>query len=563
MAHKEIQRQNTIDEIKCHARNQMKNVGLSGISLSAISRSMEISAPALYRYFDSREDLIRALIEDALENFVSALQKAENGFPPADFARRIWAVILEYREWALVHPTDFQQIFNNPYFNDQTVKTQEQARIRRIFRVLLQILWDAYRVGKLRPLPEDAKATEKVEFGGLNLVENQDVSIPAPVMYTGLVVWSRIHGLVMLELALGINKQGDALGTIFRQEAAGILKNIGLEEFNLPDQPDDLHPRTAIKRFKRHAADDLHVVFGSGPLGLAVMRELLAQEKQVRMINRSGKAEVPEGVEWMVGDAFQVEFTRKACQNAVVVYMCAQPTNGIWLDRFAALNAAILDGAAAKGAKFIYGDNLLVYGAVEGPIHESLANKPQTRKGQIRARVSETVLTAHRSGRVRVAIGRGSDFFGPHVLDGVLGERFIAHLLRGKSVAVVGNPEMPHTYTFIEDFGKALVELGEKDEASGQIWHVPSSNAIPQRQFLEMFAKEAGLPLIIHGLGRPALAFKSLFSSAARDKLDVFYQFEKPFIIDTSKFEKTFRMTATPLAEAVRQTLNWYRENQK
>ena len=73
------------------------------------------------------------------------------------------------------------------------------------------------------------------------------------------------------------------------------------------------------------------------------------------------------------------------------------------------MNAAILDGAAAKGAKFIYGDDLLVYGSVDGVIYEGLVNKPQTRKGQVRAQVAEAVLTAHRSGRVRVVIGRASN----------------------------------------------------------------------------------------------------------------------------------------------------------
>ncbi len=561
MAHKKIQRQNTIDEIKSYARIQMGKIGPSGISMSAISRSMEISAPALYRYFDSRDDLIRSLIGDALEDFLSALQKAESGLLPADFSSRYWAVIMEYRNWALTHPTDFQLIFNNPCTKDQNVLTLTQPGIQRVYQVFAQILGDAFRAGKLSPLPVDSKSLGKVEFGSIFSVENQE--FPAPVLYTGLVAWSRLHGLVMLELASGNTGPIDSQSAIYRLEVNELIRTTGLGENQQPGQTGGRQSKPAHKQVKTQGADELHVVFGGGPLGQAVMRELLARGKQVRVIGHSGKAGVPDGVELMVGDAFQVEFTRKACQNAAVVYQCDQPSNGNWLDRFAALNASILDGAAAKGAKFIYGDHLEVYGSVDGPIHEGLANKPQTRKGQVRARVSESILTAHRSGRVKAAIGRASDIFGPFVLEAVFGKGIFIPLLRGKTVVAIGDLEAAHTFTYIDDFGKALVELGERDEATGQIWHVPNAVALTQRQLMELSANEAGLPLKIRGTSRRMLAFQSLFSTTARERLDILYQFEKPFGVDSSKFEKAFKITATPLEEAVRQTVNWYRGDLK
>ena len=291
------------------------------------------------------------------------------------------------------------------------------------------------------------------------------------------------------------------------------------------------------------------------------MNELMKRGKQVRMVNRTGNVILPEGVDLMVGDAFQMEFTRKACQNAAVVYQCAQPANSIWLEKFTALNAAILDGAAAKGAKFIYGDNLLAYGSVDGLIHEGLANKPQSRKGQIRARVAEMILTAHRSGRVRGAIGRASDFFGPHVTTTFFGGQFLNPIMQGKTVTVIGNPDLPHTFTYIEDFGKALVLLGEREEALGQIWHVPNPPALTLRQFIGFLCKEAGSASKIHVMSRQLLLLKALFLADAREKADILYQLEKPLLVDSSKFEKVFRIAATPLPEAVRRTIEWYRSN--
>ena len=559
MAHKENQRQNTIDEIKTHARQQLKSDGVGGISLSAIARSMEISPPALYRYFDSKDDLVKALISDSIDDLINTLEKAA-GTAGDDYGQQFWAAVLEYREWALAHPSDFQMLFNAPVSNDQAIQFAIQEGIQRVFLVFLWILRAAYRNGTLRHLPEDSKVLKDIDFGTLPFIEAIDISIPRPVLYSGLVAWSRLQGLLNLEFALGFSNIGNAQDSIYRHEAAGVLQYIGLDLTQPRFHLAALQGRPIQPRILSRPTDDLHVIFGSGPLGLAVMRELVARGKRVRMINRTGNAEVPEGVELMVGDAFQPEFTRKACQNAGVIYQCAQPARGIWLDRFETLNAAILDGAAAKGARFIYGDDLLVYGMVEGIVHEGLANKPASRKGQVRARVAEAVLTAHRSGRVRAAIGRASDFFGPYVLDAILGERYFASLIRGKTVSILGNAEIPHSFTFIEDFGKALVELGESDDALGQTWHVPNLPALPQRQLLELFSEEAGVQPKFRSASRRGLGFQAIFSKEDRDKSEVFYQFEKPFIVDSSKFENTFHVRPTPLPEAVHKTVQWFRE---
>ena len=83
------------------------------------------------------------------------------------------------------------------------------------------------------------------------------------------------------------------------------------------------------------------VVFGTGPLGLAVMGALVDEGyTDVTAVNRSGKAEVPAGVKVIAGDAYSAEFTRQVCQDAAVVYMCAQPAYTEWPQKFPPLAIA-------------------------------------------------------------------------------------------------------------------------------------------------------------------------------------------------------------------------------
>lgn len=306
-----------------------------------------------------------------------------------------------------------------------------------------------------------------------------------------------------------------------------------------------------------------HLIFGTGPLGLSVMRELVRRGEKVVMVNRSGKApaDVLPEVRVVAGDAYNPETTRQLCQGAGVVYQCAQPPYHEWVERFPSLQASILEGAASARAKFIVGDNLYMYGEVQGLIHEELPYAAQTRKGRTRAAMAEAVLEAHRSGKVRAAIGRGSDFYGPGVLESTLGERAILPALQGKTASLVGKLDIPHTYTFIDDFGKALVILGEREEALGQVWHVPNPPTLTQRELMTIFFEDIGKPLRMSGMGRLMMSIGGLFIPEARESVEMMYEFEQPFVVDHSKFSRAFGDHATPHREAVRKTIAWYRNH--
>lgn len=308
---------------------------------------------------------------------------------------------------------------------------------------------------------------------------------------------------------------------------------------------------------------DLQVIFGTGPLAKSVMRGLIKRNKPIRMINRSGKRsnDIPDGVEILGGDAYDFEFTKKAARNAEVVFQCAQPAYHQWVEKFPHLQAAILEGAASNSAKLIVGENLYMYGDVNGAIqHEELPYAATTRKGKVRGEMSRKLMQAHLDGKVKVAIGRGSDFYGPGVLSSTLGERTIVPLLNGKPAEVTGSMNLPHTYTYIRDFGEALVSLSEKEEALGQVWHVPNPPTLTQRELLTLFFKEAALEPKFSVMGKTMLKLGGLFVPAAREMVEMYYEFEKPFRVDSSKFIQAFGDISTPHEVAIRETIHWYRD---
>lgn len=190
------------------------------------------------------------------------------------------------------------------------------------------------------------------------------------------------------------------------------------------------------------------------------MRELKRQGRHVRLVNRSGKVDAPSDVELVAADASNPESAKKAASGAAVVYHCAVPPYAEWPRQAPPLMEGIIEASASTDARLVYGDNLYAYGPVSGLITEDLPYRSAGPNGRVRAQVATTLMEAHRIGKVKATIGRASDFYGPYVLQSLVGERVFASALKGKPAQVLGNPEIPHTYAFIDDFARGPGDVG-------------------------------------------------------------------------------------------------------
>ncbi len=302
--------------------------------------------------------------------------------------------------------------------------------------------------------------------------------------------------------------------------------------------------------------NEFHLIFGTGPLGKSTARELVRLGKQVRMVNRSGQASgLPESVQILAADAYNTANNIILTQGAAAVYQCAQPAYYDWAEKFPSLQSAILEAAAANGAKLIVGDNLYMYGAFRGALREDSPLNPNTRKGKVRAEMAGQVMDAHQQGRLRAAVGRASDFFGPddHGLTGYL----IRPAVSGKPASLLGRLDQPHTYTYVNDFGRLLATLGTHDEALGQIWFTPSSPAVTQAEFIRLLEAELGHPVKTMVAGPLMVGLLGLFNKEIRETAEMLFEWQMPYVVDTGKAEQAFGLRPTLLEEAIHETVAW------
>jgi nucleoside-diphosphate-sugar epimerase len=250
-----------------------------------------------------------------------------------------------------------------------------------------------------------------------------------------------------------------------------------------------------------------------------------------------------------------------AVAGAQVVFQCTSPAYHQWPAQFPALQASVVDAAAAAGALLVVAENLYGYGPGTGLLTEDRPLTATTRKGAVRARLWQDLAAAHEAGRLRVVAGRASDFYGPGVGAGsVVGDRFFGALLRGKPAEVLGDPDRLHTYTYIGDFGEALVALSETESTWGRPWHVPSAPAVTTRSFAAQAADLAGVAVPATGprLRRLApwqLRLVGLAVPAVREMPEMQYQFEQDWVVDYSAYAAAVGGRATPMRTALAATV--------
>jgi nucleoside-diphosphate-sugar epimerase len=303
------------------------------------------------------------------------------------------------------------------------------------------------------------------------------------------------------------------------------------------------------------------VVLGAtGGAGRALVHELASRGTRVRAVSRSGGGPSLPGVTPVRTDVADSAALREVCRGAGVVYHCINVPYQLWAQRLMPIAEAILAAAAAAGAKLVVIDNLYMYGRPDGPMTETTPRNANGKKGRLRIRLEQLLLEAHRSGKVPVAIGRASDFYGPQANSAPM-FLVVGPAVAGRRASWVGNLDVPHTFSYLPDVAWGLATLGGHEQAFGEIWHLPAAEPLTGRQFASLVFETLGAPPRIRLISKPMMMLGSLFSTTIRESGEVLYQFEHPFVMDAAKFTRAFGRRITSHRAAIRQTIDALRSD--
>src|SRR6185503_11373693 len=131
--------------------------------------------------------------------------------------------------------------------------------------------------------------------------------------------------------------------------------------------------------------------------------------------------------------------------------------------------------------------------------------------------------------------------------------------LAGKRADFIGKLDLLHTYSYVPDVANGLATLGSDGRAVGGVWHLPGPETVSTRAIIELVAGEVGRTVGVRVMPTIAVRAMGLFSPMMRGLAEMAYEFEEPFVLDTTKYQSTFGTAITPLSTAIAETVRWYR----
>jgi AcrR family transcriptional regulator len=219
----------TREEIKDTARQLMAEKGTAGLSMRAIARQMGMTAPALYHYYASLNDLITALIQDGFINLAETLESAAMDPALRTTGERLTAVSLAYRHWALSHSIDFQLLYGNPIPNYAQPTDVTYPPARRSFLVTANIFSEGIECGEIDLPVQYLDVPSTIERGLIDLTKVDGHDLPLPALYLAAASWAKIHGHVMLELYDLIQPVITDVDSFFQYEVQIYLQQVGVK----------------------------------------------------------------------------------------------------------------------------------------------------------------------------------------------------------------------------------------------------------------------------------------------------------------------------------------------
>jgi AcrR family transcriptional regulator len=233
-------RAETTQEIKSAARRVLVEQGVDGLALRAVARELGMTAPAIYRYFSSREDLIENVVVDLYDELCDVMEAARDATVPPRPAPRLLAASRAFRSWATTHHAEFGLLFGSAgesvpvpdaHSSAESPVQRAGARFGGICAALLAQIY----LEQPFPIPADEEIDPQLQQQLRTWCEKLPVPLPLGVTYVFLHCWIRLYGMVCMEIFGHLRFALDDAQPMFEAELRSLGERLGVgDEYQPP-----------------------------------------------------------------------------------------------------------------------------------------------------------------------------------------------------------------------------------------------------------------------------------------------------------------------------------------
>jgi nucleoside-diphosphate-sugar epimerase len=303
------------------------------------------------------------------------------------------------------------------------------------------------------------------------------------------------------------------------------------------------------------------ILGAGGAISNELVKLLAAGKQPFRLVGRNPRT-VPGAKETVAANLTDTVQAIDAVAGSKIVYLLVglKYDHKLWQEMWPRIMSNTIEACKRAGAKLIFFDNVYMYGKLNGPMTEETPFNPCSRKGEVRAKIATAFINEWKAGALTGMIARSADFYGPDARTGIPNVLFFEPLSKKQKASWLVNDSVPHSFTYTPDAAQSLVQLAERESAWNQTWHVPTTPQPPTgKEFVRLVAKEFGAPVNYRVLNRPMIRIAGWFHPPVAETYEMLYQYDSPYLFDSSKFASEFGFAGTPYADGIRTTATSYK----
>jgi len=301
------------------------------------------------------------------------------------------------------------------------------------------------------------------------------------------------------------------------------------------------------------------ILGAGGTIGKELARYLSEYTNQIRLVGRDPQ-KVNESDHLFSADLTNLSQVMEAVKDTEVAYLTIglQYNTKIWQVIWPVVMKNVLEACKQHHVKLVFFDNIYMYDSQHiAHMTEDTPINPSSKKGTVRAQISQMLMDEVEKGTIQGLIARSADFYGPDNQQSMLIETVFKNLKNGKKASWLGGVNFKHSFTYTPDAAKATALLGNTEKAFNQVWHLPTaSNPLTGKQWIEAFASKMQLPPKLQVAGKTLVRIIGLFNPLMKELVEMMYQYDRDYVFDSSKIENEFGVHPTSYVEGIKYIVN-------
>lgn len=297
------------------------------------------------------------------------------------------------------------------------------------------------------------------------------------------------------------------------------------------------------------------ILGAGGAIGHDLAKELTKYTQNIRLVSRNPK-KVNDTDELFQCNLYDKNKVPEAVKGSDIVYLTAglPYKTIIWREMWPRVMKNVIEACKQHNSKLVFIDNMYMYDPSKlSFMTEETPVNPSSRKGTVRAKISQMILDEVKKGNLKALIARSADFYGPGINNSLLLEVVFKNLKKGKKANWFCSVDKKHSFTYTPDAAKATAILGNDEKAYNQVWHLPTAaDPMTGKELIETFSTQLNVLPRYMVVGKTMVKILGLFNSIMKEFGEMLYQYDRNYVFDSSKFEKAYNLKPTPYSEGIR-----------